>query len=131
MTTEKCQFDFADDLEVYPEMWIEVDGFTPGRPGNGNGLDPCNDYEAWDYESKKIILKVNGTEIELPEETAARVLAAISERFEASMDDLAAAVIQDAAIRAADEKAADRMHDAAEKRFRDDIDDILFMKRGA
>jgi len=108
MNTEKCQFDFADDLEVYPELRVEIDGFHPGRPSTGGGFtDPTDDYEPWEYEAAKVIINVNGTEIELPAETAEKVLKAVKSRFDAKMDDLAGAIFQDAALRAADDRAHD------------------------
>ena len=105
-TAEKCQFDFADDFEVYPSIAVEIDGFTPGRPSTGGGFtDPTDDFEPWEYEQARVILTVNGTEIELRGEAAAKVLAAVSVRLERKLDDMAAALFQDAALRAADDRA--------------------------
>ena len=128
-TTEKCQFDFADDFEVYPGVRVEIDGFTPGRPSTGSKggyCDPTDDYEPWEYDQARVIMTVNGTEIELKGEAAEKVLKAVKVRLDAKLDNFAAAIFQDAALRAADEKAMERAYDEA--RLLDDMTQVLFRK---
>lgn len=126
-SAEKCQFDFADDFEVYPGVRVEIDGFTPGRPSTGGGFcDPTDDYEPWEYDQARVIMTINGTEIELPEATAEKALKAVNVRLDAKLDDMAAALYQDAALRAADEVAIMQKYD--EQQLQNDVEKILFAK---
>lgn len=119
ITANDCQFDFYEDLDIIIDARVEVEGFSEGIPGNGNGNDPANEFEPCGYNSAKIVLNINGTEIELEGEASEKALKAIDIRLQSRLKEKAAAIHQD------------RMIAASEERMRNRMEDILFMKRGA
>lgn len=111
-----CQSDFTikdEELDVFPEIRFEITNFRPARlapacsnPSSAAFSDPGDPAE---YDVEKVILTINGKEIEITGDAKDAIIEAVDCRLDNKIENIGFMAIQEAAIDAAVYKYDDMM----------------------
>lgn len=97
-----CQSDFIiedEELDVFPELRFEITDFNPGRPAPvcSNPSSPAfsDPGDPMEYNIDRVILTVNGREIEITGEIKDAIIEAVDCRLENKVENIGEMAIED------------------------------------